>query len=399
MRKYLAFGLAGALALSALTGCSKSEKPDTAVTDGSQTSSGETSAEASGNGDKKEKFLIGGFGPLTGGAASYGLSVKQGAEIAIKEINEAGGVVVGDTTYELALDFLDDEAKEDTAVVAINTLLDKKVNALLGSVTSGAGIAINEISNEAGLLQITPSGSAVGCIEYPNQFRLCFTDPLQGITLADYVKESLGLTKVAVIYNNSDEYSTGAMEAFVQQAEKNGIEVVASEAFNEGDVDFKTQLTTIKGTDAQAVVAPIYYEAASYILTQAADIGLDLPFLGSDGWDGVLAQLTDPSVAEGAIFLSPFLVSDPAVKSFVDAYEAAYKALPDQFAADGYDVVYVMKAAMEKAGSIESEALIKAMTEIEVKGLTGDVSFTEDGEPNKGAKFVKISGGEYIANE
>lgn len=147
------------------------------------------------------------------------------------------------------------------------------------------------------------------------------------------------------------------------------------------------------------MVAPIYYEAASYILTQAADIGLDLPFLGSDGWDGVLAQLTDPSVAEGAIFLSPFLVSDPAVKSFVDAYEAAYKALPDQFAADGYDVVYVMKAAMEKAGSIESEALIKAMTEIEVKGLTGDVSFTEDGEPNKGAKFVKISGGEYIANE
>lgn len=400
MRKYLAFGLAAALAFSTLTGCSGSEKPGTTdsntTADGTEASSEGASSQVSGD---KEKFLIGGFGPLTGGAASYGLSVKQGAEIAIKEINAAGGVVVGDTTYEFVLDFVDDEAKEDTAVIAINTLLDRKVNAFLGSVTSGAGIAINEISNEAGLLQITPSGSAVGCIEYPNQFRLCFTDPLQGVTLADYVKDSLGLTKVAVIYNNSDEYSTGAMEAFAEQAKKNGIEIVASEAFNEGDVDFKTQLTTIKGTDAQAVVAPIYYEAAAYILTQSADIGLELPFLGSDGWDGVLAQLPDPSVAEGAIFLSPFLVSDPAVKDFVDAYEAAYKAVPDQFAADGYDVVYVMKAAMEKAGSIESEAMIKAMTEIEVDGLTGHVTFSEDGEPNKGAKFVKISGGEYTANE
>ena len=124
---------------------------------------------------------------------------------------------------------------------------------------------------------------------------------------------------------------------------------------------------------------------------------MTLPFIGSDGWDGVLAQVTDPAVVEGAIFLSPFLATDPEVKEFTDAYQAAYNAVPDQFAADGYDTVYVMKAAMEQAGSIESEALIAAMTEIEVAGTTGTVKFTADGEPNKAAKFVQIKNGEYVA--
>ena len=147
------------------------------------------------------------------------------------------------------------------------------------------------------------------------------------------------------------------------------------------------------------IVVPAYYQDATYITQQAKDLGIELPFVGSDGWDGVLGTVTDPSTVEGAVFLSPFLATDPAVTDFVSAYEAAYNATPDQFAADGYDTVYVIKAAMEQAGSIESADLIAAMTEITVDGVTGTVTFNADGEPEKGAKFVKIVDGAYTAVE
>lgn len=394
MKKFLAGAMAAAMLFTA-AGCSSApaDQPSEGAEDAA---SGEDSADA-GEGAEKT-FLIGGLGPLTGGAASYGISVKQGAEIAIKEINEAGGVKAGDETYMFELMFLDDEASEDTVIPAYNSLMDSGINALLGTVTSGSGIAVKSLVTEDGLLQITPSGSAIDCItDAPNAFRLCFTDPLQGETMADFAVNSLGMKNIAVIFNNSDEYSTGMKDSFEATVAELGGTIVASEAFNEGDVDFGTQLTTIKGTDAEIIFVPAYYEAAANITQQAKDLGMELPFIGGDGWDGVLAQVTDPAAVEGAIFLSPFLASDPAVADFTTAYEAAYNATPDQFAADGYDTVYVMKAAMEQAGSADSEAMIAAMTEISVDGLTGNVRFSEDGEPEKGAKFVQIKDGAYTA--
>lgn len=377
VKRVLSLGLIGAMAVGALAGCGKK---DTA---------------------SSSEFLIGGLGPLTGPNASYGVSVKQGADTAIKEINDAGGVKVGDSTLQLKLDFTDDEASGDTAMSAYNSLMDKGIQALLGTVTSGAGLAIAEQTNTDGIFQITPSGSAQDLTAYDNAFRLCFTDPVQGVTMAHYAVDTLGLKKIAVIYNNADEYSTGVMQAFVDEVGKIGGEIVASEAFVTDAVDFTTQLTTIKGTDAQIIFVPAYYQDAAYITTQAADLGMNLPFIGSDGWDGVLAKVVDPKVLEGATFLSPFLATDenPAVQSFVTAYKSAYNAVPDQFAADGYDSVYVIKAALEKAASTDSADLIKAMTEIQVSGLTGDVTFNADGEPTKGAKFVKIVNGEYTALE
>lgn len=160
-------------------------------------------------------------------------------------------------------------------------------------------------------------------------------------------------------------------------------------------MDFTTQLTQIKASGAKIIFVPAYYEAAAHIVQQAKQQGIDAAFVGSDGWDGILAQLTDKTQAEGAVFLSPFLASDPSAAKFTDAYKKAYNATPDQFAADGYDSVYVIKADMEKAGSIKSDDLIKAMTEIEVDGITGKVSFSADGEPNKEPKFVTITNGEY----
>lgn len=361
-------------------------------------------ASLAGCGTKKtgagsNEFLIGGLGPLTGEAASYGISVKQGAEIAVEEINAKGGVKVGDSTLKLVLNFADDEASGETASSAYNKLMDDGIQALLGTVTSGAGLAIADQTYEDGIFQITPSGSAKDLTKNPNAFRLCFTDPLQGQTMAKYAVETLGLKKVALLYNNADEYSTGVADAFVEEVKALGAEIVAKEAFEKGAVDFTTQLTTIKGTDAQIIFVPAYYQDAAYITTQAAELGIKLPFIGSDGWDGVLANIVDPSVLEGSLFLSPFFATDEnaAVQAFVKTYNEKYKATPDQFAADGYDSVYVIKAALEKAGSTASEDLIKAMTEIKVSGLTGDVSFTEGGEPNKGAKYIEIRGGQYTS--
>lgn len=349
-------------------------------------------------GEALESFMIGGIGPLTGGAASYGVSVKQGAEIAIEEINVAGGVSVGDKKFKLELNFMDDEATAEKAVPAFNALMDAGADAIMGTVTSGAGMGIIDLTYEEGILMLTPSGSAAGLTQYDNAFRLCFTDPLQGITMADFAKEQ-GYNKIAVIYNNSDEYSTGMMEAFVAQVEANGGEVVASESFVTDDVDFNTQLTAIKATDAQVIFVPAYYNDAAYITTQANDLGMDLSFLGGDGWDGVIAQTVDPTVLEGAIFLSPFLATDvsEAVQAFVTKYQEKYDVIPDQFAADGYDSVYVIAAAMEKAASTASADLIAAMTQIEVTGVTGTITFNADGEPNKGAKLVEIKDGKYTA--
>lgn len=397
LKKVLSLGLVSALALSMLAGCgTKEDKGSTTPNNGTSDNTQDTGTTGASN---NAQFLIGGLGPLTGPAASYGISVKQGADIAIEEINKAGGVKVGDTTYDLVLKFADDEASGETAMSAYNSLMDDGAQAILGTVTSGAGLAIADQIAEDGILQITPSGSAAGLTEFPNAFRLCFTDPLQGETMAKFAIEDLGFKKIAVIYNNADEYSTGVMQAFVDEVATLGGEIVASEAFVTDAVDFNTQLTKIKGTDAEIIFVPAYYQDAAYITTQAAELGMKLPFIGSDGWDGVIAQVVDPAVLEGAIFLSPFLATEakPEVQAFVKTYEEKYSATPDQFAADGYDTVYVIKAALEKAGTTDSAALIAAMTEIEVKGLTGDVTFTAEGEPNKGAKFIVIKNGEYTA--
>ena len=346
----------------------------------------------------EKTFLLGGSGPLTGAAASYGTSVKQGAEIAIQEINDAGGAQVGEDTYKFELAFEDDEATEDKAVQAYNTLMDKGINGFLGCTTSGSCIAVAQLSQQDGILQITPSGSAEGCIEPDNAFRICFSDPEQGVAMADYAVDTLGYKKIAVLYNVADEYSTCIYDAFTAEVEAKGAEIVDAESFNTGDVDFNSQLTSIKGTDAEAIYVPAYYQDITYITKQASELGMELPFLGSDGWDGVLKTVTDPATVEGCIFTSPFCASvdDEKVVNFVKDYQDAYGETPDQFAADAYDGVYAFKAAMEEAGSIESADMIDAMTKISVSGLTGDpITFDASGAAVKDVKFVTVKDGKY----
>ncbi len=395
MKKVVSVGLAAVMAVS-VAACG-GETAETTAAPETSAASGETAETQAEAADGMEEFVIGTTGPLTGSAASYGTSVKQGEEIAIQEINEAGGVKVGDTTYKLVLNFQDDEAKEDKAVTAFNTLVDAGMGAYIGAVTTGSCLAQTDLSYEANILQITPSASAEAVTTNPNVFRLCFTDPLQGEMIAQYVIDN-GYESVAVLWNNADEYSAGIHDAFVEciENEDAGL-LVADESFATGDVDFNTQLTQIKNSGAKLLFVPAYYGDVSYIVQQAKDAGMECDFIGSDGWDGILGQVTDSTLVEGAVFLSPFLATEDSAADFVSKYEAAYGATPDQFAADGYDCVYVIKAAMEQAGSVETDALVQAMTEITVDGLTGQVTFDASGEPTKSAKFVQIVNGEYTA--
>lgn len=379
LRKGLTMLTAVAMGMAVMTGCSGSN----------------TSNDIS-TGDGQSVYKIGGIGPLTGEAASYGISVKQGAQVAIDEINAAGGV----NGNLLQLVFEDDECDAEKAISAYNKIMDEKVVALLGAVTSGCSIAVGDESVQDGILQITPSGSAEACTKNDNAFRICFTDPLQGKTMADYIAEQ-GFKNIAVIYNVGDEYSKGITEAFVEEAGVKGLNILAQESFNTNDVDFKTQLTKIKGTNADAIFLPIYYAEVAAISEQAKTVGLSLPYFGCDGWDGVIAQLNgDTSNIEGAVFLTPFVATSEKanVKKFVEAYKTAYKDTPDQFAADGYDGIYAIKLAIEACdGDVTNEKLVAAMTKISLAGLTGDMTFTAEGEPNKSAMVAEIKNGEYVA--
>lgn len=391
MKKTISLLLALSMVAVSLVGCGNK-----VATNEAGTTEVSDNGEAAATVDGAETFLIGSTGPLTGDNAIYGLAVKRGIEIAMNEINTAGGVKVGDTTYQFALDFQDDVADGETAIAAYNKLMDAGMNAFLGTTTSGACIAVSEMANDDGILLLTPSGSQLECTQYDNAFRVCFADPLQGEVMAKYAVETLGLDKVAVIYHNDSDYSAGMADVFKSTVESLGATVVAYEASAGTDVDFSTQLTKIKGTDAQIIFVPTYYGAATYIAQQAADLEMDIPFIGGDGWDGILDNVTDSAIIEGSVFLSPFFAADPAAADFVAAYKAAYNETPIQFAADGYDAVYILKAAMEKAGSAQSADLIAAMTEISVDGLTGKMTFTPEGEPEKEAKLIEIKDGAYV---
>lgn len=389
MRKFIkkatGLALAATLALS-LTACGS----------GSDTTTEQSGTDA-GDGSVA-RFVIGAMGPVTGENASYGTSVKQGAQIAIDEINEAGGI----NGSKFELNFLDDQADAQAAQSAYNKLMDEGANAILGAVTSGATLGITELTAEDGILQVTPSGSAQECTANDNAFRICFTDPLQGTQMADLMADTLKYKKVAVIYDVASDYSKGMHDAFVEEAKAKGIEIVADESFTSGDKDFNTQLTTIKASGAEAIFVPGYYQEAAFILTQAKKQGMDIPFLGGDGWDGVLAQLKDDTtLANGVIFLSPFFAEDTTdvVTNFVTKYVENYRETPDQFAADAYDGVYAIAKAYEKAGSAKHEDLIKAMHEIEINGATGTFKFDENGEPEKDAKFIQIVDGKYAIYE
>ena len=385
MKKMISMTLAVAMTMSLLAGCG----------------SNSVSTESASGGDT---FKIGGIGPVTGGAAIYGQAVKNGAELAIKEINEAGGI----NGYQIEYNFQDDEMDNEKSVNAYNTLKDWGMDILVGAVTSGCCVAVAAESQNDNLFQITPSGSSVDCINgNENVFQVCFTDPNQGVGAADYIGQNNVATKVAVIYDSSDVYSSGIFAKFKEEAASQSFEIVSEEAFTaDNKTDFSVQLAKAQEAGADLVFLPIYYSEASLILKQADSMGYAPKFFGCDGLDGILGvENFDQNLAEGVMLLTPFAADakDDATQKFVSAYEAAYGETPNQFAADAYDAVYVVKAAAEKCEATPADSvtdlcdkLKAAMQEISYDGLTGDsMSWSADGTVNKAPKAMEIKNGAY----
>ena len=361
-------------------------------------------SNGSGNADATT-FKIGGTGPLTGGAAAYGQAVQNAAQLAVDEINANGGV----NGYMLELNYQDDEHNAEKAVNAYNTLKDWGVQIVLGSVTSAPCIAVVDKTKEDNIFQLTPSGTAVECTKYDNAFRVCFSDPAQGTVSAQYIGENNLASKIAIIYDSSDTYSSGIYENFAKEAEKYSFEIVCAEAFTEdSNTDFSVQLQKAKDSGADMVFLPIYYEEAALILTQANGMGFAPIFFGVDGMDGILSGVDnfDASLAEDVMFLTPFAATstETDIVNFVTAYKEKFGETPNQFAADAYDGVYIIKDLIEKSGVKPSDdtaticsGLKEAITNgYSFDGLTGTgITWSADGEPNKAPSVVVIKDGVY----
>ncbi len=416
MKKYnkiISAVMASAMAASLLAGCGNSADGGASSADGAAADNGaaagtsDTTMEAGGETAAAGGTVIkiGGIGPTTGSAAVYGLAVQNAAQLAVDEINAAGGI----NGVMIEFKFEDDECDAEKSVNAYNTLKDWGMQMLMGTVTSGCSIAVAEKTAEDNMFQLTPSGSAVDCVKYDNAFRVCFSDPNQGMASAKYIGENAIASTVAVIYDSSDIYSSGIYEKFAAEAANQPFEIVSAEAFTaDSRTDFSVQLQKAKDAGAELVFLPIYYTEASLILSQSSTLGYAPIFFGCDGLDGILnVENFDTSLAEGVMLLTPFAADaeDELTQKFVSAYKEKFGDTPNQFAADAYDAIYAIKAAGEKAGitpdmdmSAMCEAMKAAMPQITLDGLTGvGMTWDASGEPNKEPKAVKITNGAYAA--
>ena len=350
---------------------------------------------------------VGLIGPITGPAANYGLSVEHGAELAAKEINEAEGAEYFELRYE------DDEHDPEKSVNAYNTLWDWGAQMIVGSVTTTPCIAVSAEAYNDRMFLLTPSASSTEVTEgKDNVFQICFTDPSQGKLSAECISEKALGTKIAVIYNNADAYSTGIYQTFEAEAQALGLEIVSVTTFTDDTTDFSVQVTSAKEAGADLVFLPMYYTPASMILKTADSMGYKPVFFGVDGMDGILnIEGFDTSLAEGVMVLTPFAgdSANEQAKTFIANYEAAYGATPDQFAADAYDAIYTLYAATKAAGvtadtSTEDacEMLVAAMKDLKINGvtgMTGEMTWNENGEVNKAPIVVEIVNGAYVTVE
>ena len=380
--------------LFSLAACAS--KDDTTTDTSSDTSDTADTTDTTSDGEKTVRLGL--IGPMTGDNANYGTSTRDGAQIAVDEINEAGGV----NGYTFVLDTQDSQGDPDSAVSAYGKLMDSGMNVSLGCVLSGEAQSVITAAVEDGILIVTPTSSAVACIEgNPNAFRVCFNDAAQGTASADYIADNNLGTKIAVFYQSDIDYSAGLYETFAAEAAVKGLEIVEEQTFTAGsNTDFSTQINAIRDSGCELVFLPIYAAEAATFLTQAAGKLDGVTYFGCDGLDGIQTKISDTSLIEGLMMLTPFAADaeDAATQSFVEKYVPVHGTEPDQFAADGYDAVYIVKAAMEQCGKTPAdadfnEAMVAAMYEITVDGLTGTMTWDENNEPNKPAKAMVFHDG------
>lgn len=334
----------------------------------------------------EDTIKIGGIGVLTGPYAMYGIGVRNGIDLYVKELNAAGGIdgKMVEVLWE------DDEGDPAKATNAFNKLVQNDgVVAILGSVLTAATDSVAEFAAEEGIPMITASATAYHITtDRPNVFRTCFLDPFQAVAMANFAKDQFGATKLAVLYENGNEYSTGLKDTFVTQAEANGQTVVALEATVKDEMDFKAQLTKIKDVAPEIVFLPYYGREASLIMTQAKELGLDVKFLGADGISDIVGSISDKSLLTNLYYSDHFSNDGDSdmVKAFLAGYQAEYGEMPSiSFSATGYDAALVLTNAIKTAGTTDYAAVVDAVKNSQVEGVSGVISFDDHNDPIKSA--------------
>ena len=399
-RKVISFVLAAGMMLS-LAACGGS----TGTTSGASTSAAAAASSTTTTKPSGAAFKIGGTAPLTGAAAIYGNAAKNGAEIAVEEINAEGGDIQFDLRYE------DDVNDAEKAINAYNTLKDWGMQISLGSVTTKPCEATSTETYSDRIFALTPSASSKAVIEgKDNQYQMCFMDPNQGSASAQYISEKKLGTKIAIIWKNDDVYSKGIYQTFTEKAKELKLDIVSETTFADGnDTDFSVQITDAKDKGADLIFLPMYYQPASLILAQASSMGYEPKFFGVDGMDGILtAENFDASLAEGVYLLTPFSADseDEMTQNFVAEYQDRFGEIPNQFGADAYDAIYTLYQAIQAAGATADmsneeicDALIEVMPTLAVTGLTSagsEMTWDENGAVSKDPTAVIIENGTYV---
>ena len=422
MKKILALVLSLAMCFTLLTACGSNggstagsdASTSAPASDASASGGGSDGGTSSGSGGLTGTLKLGAIGPLTGGNALYGNAAANGDSIAVEEINALS------SDFQIEFNSQDDESDPEKSVNAYNQLKDWNAQAIVGCVTTAPCVAVSAEAYNDRMFMLTPSASSTDVTSgKDNMFQICFTDPGQGSTAAQYIADNQLSEKIAIIYNNSDPYSTGIYNAFQAKADELGLNIVSTTTFTDDTAtDFSVQLSEAQKAGADFIFLPIYYTPASLILQQAKSMGYAPSFFGCDGMDGILGmEGFDTSLAEGMMLMTPFSASDTdeATVQFVTEYQDQFNETPIQFAADGYDCVYAIYEALtyyaENNGGLDvtdmgyeemCEILISVFTDANFShdGLTGaGMTWTTSGEVNKDPKVYVIQDGAYAVAE
>jgi branched-chain amino acid transport system substrate-binding protein len=343
------------------------------------------------------EILIGEYGSLTGTTATFGISTRNGIDMAIDEVNAAGGVL-GRPVRVIVED--DQGRPEEAQTVVTKLITSDQVVAVLGEVASSRTLAAAPVAQQYGIPMVTPSSTNPAVTQVGDYiFRVCFIDPFQGLVMATFATRSLGLTRVAVLRDIRNDYSVGLADVFVENFQAMGGTIVIDQSYSEGDTDFSAQLTAIRAESPEAIFVPGYYTEVGLIARQAQSLGLDVPLLGGDGWDSPSLIEIGGEALEGSYFSNHYSVQDPspAIQEFVAAYQARFGETPDALAGLGYDAAMILFDAMERAGTTDGAAIRDALAQTaDFAGVTGTITLDENRNAIKPAVVLQVSGGQLV---
>ena len=337
-----------------------------------------------------EEIRIGIIAPTTGGASVFGIASSNGSVLAFEEINERGGIMGRPVNHIL----IDDEHTPAVSIAAFQRLVHQdNVVGIVGPVTSGPANAVGAAAVDVRMPMIAPTATHADVTSYGDFiFRACFLDAFQAYNMANFAFNNLGARNAAILFDAGMAYSEGLAVNFRAYFEALGGEVIAYEAYMSGDVDFRTQLTTIRAAEADVLFLPDYFPVIALMAAQVRELGVTSTLLGADGWEGVFTVLDDPSVLDGAFFSAHFAADypSPIVADFVNSFTERFGAPPNSFAALGFDAARILAQAIEEAGSTDNEEIITAMQNINFNGVTGPITFNYRGDPIKELMIIAI---------